>query len=78
MRGESLRITASQRLCGTGEDRAIERHQRLERDVGGFVDADVDDPHADALLVPAPADRRDAALPAALRRSVTIVSCRVG
>ena len=79
VRGESLRIIASQ---ADGAPARIVRSvgdERLERDVGDLVAADVDDPHADALVAPAPADRlRCRVSQPLLRRSVTIVSCRVG
>ena len=60
------RVVADHRLpaaLGPGEDRPVERDERLERDVGGLVVADVHDPDADPLLAPAPGDRRDAARP---------------
>ena len=62
-----------------GEDRPIQRHERLERDVGGFVVAHVDDPHAHALFASSgrPSELTLRSQPA-LRRSVRIVSCRVG
>ena len=60
------RVVADHRLpsaLGAGEDRAIERQERLERDVPGLVVAHVHQPDADPLLGPSRGDRRDARLP---------------
>jgi hypothetical protein len=63
------RIIADLRLPArgrAGEDRAVRCREGLERNIGRLVAADIDYPHANALLAPRAGDRLNGLIPSAL------------